>query len=90
MAGRLFGRASIKKRDKSTHPPSLGFLQRFQYSSCLYKKKTRGFSGKAQGGSFFFGFLSERETSKNKNHTPGAFRKFLGYNLVFIYDFSNN
>ena len=90
MVGRLFGRASIKKRDKTPHPPSLVFLQRFQYSSCLYKKKTRGFSGKAQGGRFFFGFWARARLAKIKTTPPGAFRKFLSYNLVFIYEFSNN
>ena len=90
MVGRLFGRASIKKRDKTPHPPSLVFLQRFQYSSCLYKKKTRGFSGKAQGGRFFSVFWARARLAKIKTTPPGALRKFLGYNLVFIYDFSNN
>ena len=90
MVGRLFGRASIKKRDKTPHPPSFGFLQRFQYSSCLYKKKTRGFSGKAQGGRFFSVFWARARLAKIKTTPPGALRKFLGYNLVFIYDFSNN
>ena len=51
----------------------------------------QGFLGKSpRGVGFFSVFWARPRLAKIKTPPPGAFRKFLGYNFVFTYDFSNN